>query len=96
MALLAFDDPFTSPFSDLLSLSHRQQVVLSFFMPRQNFYYIQNVFWSFFLDLEYFLCFYSKICWLKQNVKYNIISRIKQCIFQYLLLTQNIYKKVSK
>jgi len=26
MALLAFDDPFTSPFSDLLSLSHRQQI----------------------------------------------------------------------
>jgi len=26
MALLAFDDPFSSPFSDLLSLSHRQQI----------------------------------------------------------------------
>ena len=28
MALLAFEDPFSSPFSDLLALSHRQQVKL--------------------------------------------------------------------
>ena len=36
LALLAFEDPHQSPFSDLLSHSHRQKVSNSYIMPLEE------------------------------------------------------------